>query len=331
MRHLFSGLVAFVALSAALLTGCSKEINTTEEIATETKTIADILRDETQTYQTNSNYAARGGNREVKFTLLTYALTKTGLINDLAKAKGNYTLFAPTDDAFRAAGYNSIRDIQNLPNSVLEPILLYHVIGARVAASEVPAGPNAAVETLNGADVFLTRKPGPMVYVNGNNVIVADIRAINGVMHAIDKILMPPSGDIVDMAIADPDFSYLVAAVVRANAVGLLKSDGPLTVFAPTNQAFINAGFSTIADINAADPAELLAILGYHVIDGRVFSSDLSEGLTPTMFLGGTTTISLLNGPTIEGTNSPAPSNITDVNIVTTNGVIHVIDNVLLP
>jgi uncharacterized surface protein with fasciclin (FAS1) repeats len=335
MRHLLSGFVALVALSAALLTGCSKDINTAEEIATETKTIADILRDETQTYQINSNYAARAGNREVKFTLLTYALTKTGLINDLAKAKGNYTLFAPTDDAFRAAGFNSIRDLQNAPNSVLTPILLYHVVGARVLAAQVPEGPNAAVTTLNGADVYLTRKPGPKVYVNGNNVIVADIRAINGVMHAIDKVLMPPSGNIVETVIADTAFTYLEAAVVRAsegtvNVAALLSGNGPFTVFAPTNQAFINAGFPDIASIQAADPADLLPILGYHVIAGRVFSSDLSEGLTPTMFSGGTTTISL-NGPTIQGTNNPDPSNITEANIVTTNGVIHVIDRVLLP
>lgn len=337
MRQLFSGLVALVALAAALLTGCSKEINSNvEETTSETKTIADILRDETRTYQSNSNEAARGGSRDIKFTLLTYALTKTGLINDLAKSKGNYTLFAPTDDAFRAAGYYSIRDLQAVPNSVLTPILLYHVVAARVLAANVPAGPNAPVTTLNGDDIFLTRKPGPMVYVNGNQVIAADIRAINGVMHAIDKILMPPSGNIVETAIADTTFNYLVAAVVRAsqgsvNVAGLLSSNGPLTVFAPTNQAFINAGFPDIASIQAANPDDLLPILGYHVIAGRVFSSDLSEGLMPSMFVGGTTTISLVNGPTIEGNNNPAPSNIVAVNIVTTNGVIHVIDRVLLP
>ncbi len=330
MRRLFSRAIALLTLSAVVLSGCSKEMNEAGTTAGETNTIADLLRVETSTN------AARGGSSEVKFTLLTFALTKTGLINDLARSKGNYTLFAPTDDAFRAAGFNSIRDLQNTPTSVLTPILLYHVVGAKVLAADVPAGPNAAVTTLNGADIYLTRKPGPMVYVNGNAVIAADLRAINGVMHAIDKILMPPSGNIVETASANPDFSYLVAAVVRAsqgtvNVAALLSGSGPLTVFAPTNQAFINAGYPTIASIQVAAPDALLPILGYHVIAGRIFSSDLSEGLMPAMFVGGTTTISLANGPTIKGTSNPAPSNIVAVNIVTTNGVIHVIDRVLLP
>ncbi len=338
MKRLFNGIIAFSALSLLILTGCSKEKVVEDNTVIEKNTIADILMDESRNYQTNTNIAARGGNNNnnIKFTLLTFALAKTGLINDLAKSKGNYTLFAPTDEAFRAAGFNSKEDIRNTPNSILEPILLYHVIGARVLANQVPMGPNAPVGTLNGADLFLTRTSGGSVFVNGNNVIAADILAINGVFHAIDKILMPPSGNIVETAISNPDFTYLVAAVLRASegsvdVATLLSGNGPFTVFAPTNQAFINAGFPTIASINAAMPDDLLPILGYHVIADRVFSSDLTEGMMPNMFVGGTTSISLTNGARIKGTSNASPSNIIAVNIVTTNGVIHVIDQVLLP
>ena len=142
---------------------------------------------------------------------------------------------------------------------------------------------------------------------------------------------MPPTGNIVETAQGNPNFTYLVAAVVRANLAATLSGAGPFTVFAPTNQAFIAAGFPTIASIQAADPAVLTGILTYHVVGARVFSSDLTEGLKPTTVNGGTVTITLTGGAKVKGNKNQTASSVTQANLVTTNGVIHVIDQVLLP
>ncbi|RYF93829.1 MAG: fasciclin domain-containing protein, partial [Chitinophagaceae bacterium] len=155
--------------------------------------------------------------------------------------------------------------------------------------------------------------------------------------HIIEKVLIPAGGlDIVDLAAADPRFTYLVAAVTRADASGTsisgaLKAAGPLTVFAPVNQAFIDAGFPTIESIQAADPNTLSNILLYHVISARVFSSDLTEGATPTTAGGGVLTITLTGGAKVKGNANPMPANIAVTNVVAANGVIHAVDKVLLP
>ena len=109
------------------------------------------------------------------------------------------------------------------------------------------------------------------------------------------------------------------------------QEPGPFTVFAPTNNAFKDAGFATIDDINNADPNTLASILTYHVIAGRIFSSDLTNGAKPTTLNGGNVTIDLTSGATIEGSGNSSAANIVATNIMATNGVIHVIDKVLLP
>ena len=138
------------------------------------------------------------------------------------------------------------------------------------------------------------------------------------------------------MAQADTSLSYLVAAVLRAsqgstNVAQVLSGNGPFTVFAPTNNAFRAAGFATIASIQMADPNTLASILTYHVIGARVFSSDLSNGEMAPTLNGENVTIGLMSGATVKGMKNTTPSNIIATNIVATNGVIHVIDQVLLP
>jgi len=167
-------------------------------------------------------------------------------------------------------------------------------------------------------------------------VTTADINASNGVVHVINKVLMPPSQNIVQLAQGNTNLSYLVAAVTRAsqgstNVAQVLSNTNPLTVFAPNNQAFIDAGFATTDAIMAADPATLTSILTYHVIGARVFSSDLTEGAMPTTVNGGKVTITLSGGAKVKGNGNTTASNITAVDIMATNGVVHVIDRVLLP
>lgn len=329
-----------VAVCLFVTTGCQKQNDASAEVNNfEKESIAAIIQNPNTSFTVKSSsslIAARGSaGRQVKFSYLAVALARTGLTSTLSTLNSNYTLFAPTDEAFQALGFKTIQDVVKAPKEVLTPILLYHVVAAKVMAAQVPAGPNAAVKTVNGANVFLTSNSNG-VFINGSPVIVADVKAANGVIHVIDHVLLPPAGNIVATAIANPDFSFLVAAVLKAskgttNVAALLSGDGPLTVFAPTNEAFMKAGFKTIADISNADSDFLTSVLAYHVVQGRVFSSDLTDNMTVPMFAGGNTTITLTDGPKIKGTKNDKAFNIVKTNIVTTNGVIHVIDGVLLP
>lgn len=262
------------------------------------------------------------------FSTLKAAVMKAGLASTLSST-GPFTVFAPTNEAFTASEVTSAV-LAGLTADQAKNILLYHTIPSKIMASQVPAGPNAAVTAANGGTVYVTKNANG-VFINGIQVIKADVPASNGVIHVIGNVLMPPSGNIVQMAQANPNLSYLVAAVLRANLQGALSGDGPLTVFAPTNDAFKAAGFPTIESIQAADPATLASILTYHVIGARVFSSDLTNGEQATTLNGGKVTIGLTSGATVKGNSNTSASNITATNIVATNGVIHIIDQVLLP
>jgi uncharacterized surface protein with fasciclin (FAS1) repeats len=130
--------------------------------------------------------------------------------------------------------------------------------------------------------------------------------------------------DIVDTAVAAGTFSTLVAAVEAAGLVETLKGEGPFTVFAPTDEAFAALPAGTVEGL-LADPAALAAILTYHVVAGKVMSTDLTEGMTAATVNGANITITLEGGAKVNG------ANITAADIETTNGVIHVIDAVILP
>jgi len=263
------------------------------------------------------------------FSTLNAAVMKAGLSSTL-ESTGPFTVFAPNNEAFTTAGITS-GVLAGLTSTQVKNILLYHTITSKILASQVPAGPDAAVVAANGDTLYVTNNSNG-VFVNGVQVIQANVQASNGVIHVIGTVLMPPSGNIVQMAQADTSLSYLVVAVVTANLQGALSGSGPLTVFAPTNNAFRAAGFPTIASIQAASPATLTSILTYHVIGARVFSSDLTNGEQATTLNGEKVTIGLTSsGATVKGMSNTSPSNIIAANIVATNGVIHVIDQVLLP
>lgn len=311
LKHLISKASLFLLLSApVVLTSCEKD-----DDPAPTPTI-------TETVVASAN-----------FSLLKAAVVRAGL-GDYLNNTPNLTVFAPTNDAFTAAGLTESA-INATPVATLQAILQYHVLTTKVNSGSVPAGPNAEVTTAGGVKAFVT-KSAAGVFINGSAVVTADIEASNGVIHAINSVLIPPAGNIVVTAQANPNFTYLVAAVLRADASGTsisgaLSAAGPLTVFAPTNQAFIDAGFPTIASINAADPNTLKNILLYHVIGARVFSSDLTNNSTPATAQGGTVLITLAGGAKVKGNGNATASNVVIANVVTTNGVIHAIDRVLLP
>jgi uncharacterized surface protein with fasciclin (FAS1) repeats len=252
------------------------------------------------------------------FSTLNVALARTGLAGVVSR--NELTVFAPTDEAFAAIGLNN-RNIASVPN--LREILLYHVVAGPVYSNQLS---NGFVPTLNGAAVEVNLESGVMV--NDANVVVADIKARNGVIHAIDKVLLPPTENIVEIAAGNDDFSILVAAVTAAGLAEVLAGDGPFTVFAPTNAAFEALPAGTIEALLADPQGALTDILLYHVVSGRVYSSDLSNG--PVATAGGETFQVNANDFQITD-NTGGVANIIAANIQGTNGVIHVIDKVILP
>ena len=248
----------------------------------------------------------------------------------LGNGTGNgLTLFAPTNAAFAAAG---ITDVNSQ-----DAVLLYHVVDGTVMAADLPDSGIAAAEVLTlGGNIYVTNA-GSGVFINGKTEVTAtNIMGSNGVVHVIDRTLIPPTQDIVEIvsefAGGNPaEFSLLAAALTKAGLIDTLKGDGPFTVFAPTDAAFLTAGVDQ-AFIDAADAADLVPILTHHVVEPSVyvFSSDVADGAVP-MLNGSNVTISGLT--ILDGAGNTPPANLVPslLDVHATNGVIHVIDKVLLP
>lgn len=242
---------------------------------------------------------------------------------DLAGAlqgEGPFTVFAPTDEAFEAAGI----DLGTVSKETLTNILQYHVVAAGLLTANIKDQP---YETLNGQEVFIN-KEYKNVFINGNvEVVEANIIATNGIIHKINKVLMPPAGDIVDVAVSqNPDqFNALVAAVIQAGLDDDLKGEGPFTVFAPTDEAFNNLLSDLGISLDQVPLQTLVNILTYHVVPDRIFSTDLKSQNYNTLN-GQAIKIDLENGVTIN-----EDVNVIATDFLATNGVIHVIDKVLMP
>jgi len=255
------------------------------------------------------------------FQTLVAAVEAAGLAETL-QGEGPFTVFAPTDDAFAALGEETINALLADPET-LSGILLYHVVAGEVRAEDVVTLNSA--ETAAGFPVVI-RVTDEGVFVNNAMVTATDIEASNGIIHVLDTVILPPAGDIVETAIADGRFTTLVAALEAAGLVEALQAEGPFTVFAPTDDAFAALGEETINAL-LADPETLSNILLYHVVDGAVFSGDVA-GLSSATTLNGTdVTISVDEGGNVF--INDAQVIITD--IITKNGVIHVIDTVIVP
>lgn len=282
-----------------------------------------------------------------QFTFLEAAVVKAGLTTTLS-GTGPFTVFAPTDDAFRAAGFADAAAVSAAADTTLRRILLYHVLSGSYPASAIPSGQTALPTSLSAnGTTYVTKAAattGTGVSVNGARVITADVQASNGIVHAIDRVLMPATGNVLQVAQADTTLSLLGAAVARGGAavVSALSGSTPLTVFAPTNAAFRATPYNTVAAINAAPVAALTAILTNHVVvnPGRAYSPTIVSGPITTFGTGsvtatvGTGTALTLLSPGNGGQVSNVLANTTGVqnrDITATNGVVHKIDRVLLP
>lgn len=221
-----------------------------------------------------------------------------------------------------------------MPASTLANILTYHVLPARKSAAMLKAdgASEATAYSFGGAAATLQLATTSGVAITDADLTVAhvtqaDVPASNGVIHVIDKVLVPPGVlDVVQMAQANPTFSTLVGAVVSANLQGTLSGAGPFTVFAPTNDAFA-AISSTVAGLSTA---QLATVLTYHVLPEQVLAADIPFGVPVTTVSGQQITINTGTPPTITDTTAtPAPIVATDVRA--SNGVIHVVGKVLIP
>ena len=259
------------------------------------------------------------------FTILVDALVAAELLPAVTNPFDTLTVFAPSDAAFNdALGELGITagDLLNDPN--LADILLYHVLGDEVASGDIDNGD--IVTPLNAANTIkLTKTVSGDVYANQAMVEMADFGADNGVVHAIDAVILTDE-TVVDAAI-DNDFNLLVASAIYAELVPALSNPfDSLTVFAPTDAAFSTFLTDLGVGLNDLDRATVADILLYHVVDGTVLSGDLTDGDVTTL-LGEDVTVDVSSGASVLINNS----NVITADVEVDNGVVHAIDAVLEP
>lgn len=277
------------------------------------------------------------------FGTLVAAVQAAGLVETL-KGEGPFTVFAPTDEAFAALPAGTVEALLADPEGQLTQILLYHVVPGKVMSSDLSDGMTAA--TAQGGEVSFSVADGA-VKVNDATVVTADIEASNGVIHVIDTVILPPAeeaaaseaeaaaseaevaapaGNIAEVAAAAGSFATLLAAVEAAGLVDELTGEGPFTVFAPTDDAFAALPEGTVESLLADPEGALRDILLYHVVAGKVMSTDLSDGMMADTLQGAPITVGIADGAvTINN------ANVVAADVEASNGVIHVIDAVILP
>ena len=256
---------------------------------------------------------------------LEAAVIAAGLVEALS-AEGPFTVFAPTDAAFSLLPPGTIDALLADPAGLLTEILFYHVVSGTALSTDL--SDQQEIVTLNGLSVTVTIN-GSGVFINDAQVIVADIIADNGVVHAIDAVLIPTEPTpttVFDIISASDVHNTLEAGLVAAGLDQDLTLGGPFTVFAPTDAAFdlLPAG---VLDALLADPSgDLTSILLYHVLSGTVLSTDLSDGQTATTLLGEDITVTI-NGAGVFINDAQ----VIIADLVADNGVVHVIDAILMP
>ena len=267
------------------------------------------------------------------FSKLTAAVEAAGL-GDTLKQKGPFTIFAPTDAAFAKVPSFLLTELTSAPyKTELALILKYHVLAGSVKAADV-LGKKQSVASVEGGKLSVDGSGGKVVINGGATVTTADVLASNGVIHVIDGVLLPT---IVDTASGYDDgttkFSTLVTAVVAADLGPTLSGPGTFTVFAPTDAAFAalksaigDAAFAAIL----ADKAKLTKILTYHVLPATVFAKDVAAGDVATVE-GAKIKIGVSCGSVTIGDSTSTPAKVLITDLPNSNGVIHVIDKVLLP
>jgi transforming growth factor-beta-induced protein len=267
------------------------------------------------------------------FSTLVTAVKAAGLAETLS-GKGPFTLFAPTNEAFAALPKGTLELLLKPENrEALRKVLTYHVVSGNLMAKDLRS---AKVATVEGNTVAVqVKKQG--VQVNNATVVKADIAAKNGVIHVIDRVLLPPNlmpapvatqptQTIVEIAVGNPSFSTLVTAVKAAGLVDTLSGKGPFTLFAPTNEAFAALPKGTLEKLLKPENREALRkVLTYHVVSGDLMAKDLRSGKVATV--AGSSVAVKVQGQSV----SVNDATVTKADVDAKNGVIHIINKVLLP
>lgn len=293
---------------------------------------ADTASPDTATTKDIVETAAAAGT----FKTLAAALDAAELTATL-KGTGPFTVFAPTDDAFKKLPAGTLDTLLKPENKAqLQGVLKYHVLSGSVRAADVTK--LVAAKPLFGKDFAIATSGGTVTITDGNNnkigVTQTDIVASNGVIHVIDAVMLPPTPtkNIVETAAAAGTFKTLATALTQADLVGTLEGAGPFTVFAPTDDAFAKLPAGTLDTLlKPENKAQLQAILKYHVVAGDLQASDVVKASSAKTVEGKDVTIKVeTSGVTLTDAKG-GTSKVTAVNVQATNGVIHVIDTVLLP
>lgn len=295
--------------------------------------------DDTAASSSTNNSISGIASRTPDLSLLVDALNRADLVQTLGQS-GSYTVFAPTNSAFTTFlsdnGYASLNEV---PVNALKEILLNHVVSGTLNSSSLSTGyvktlGKGSASATNTLSMYVNTTSG--VKLNGiSNVTTPNISATNGVIHIVDTVIGLPT--VVTHALANPSFTTLVSALTRTDQpdfAGILSgtTNSPFTVFAPTNDAFSSLltelGATSLNDINQIT---LENTLKYHVVAGaNVLSATLSNNQLVTTFQGDDFTITTTDGAKITDANNRV-SNIIAVDVQASNGVIHVLDKVILP
>jgi uncharacterized surface protein with fasciclin (FAS1) repeats len=266
-----------------------------------------------------------------QFKTLTSLLTSTGLAGALQQ-EGPYTVFAPTDTAFKTVSPETLQALAKDPD-MLKEVLLYHVVEGDVSASK--ASKIKSAKALNGKQIDVFANDG-IVMINGALVTSADIKASNGVIHVIDRVLIPPAGetntasaekpaDIIQTAISAGQFTTLASLLEATDLTAVLQGEGPFTVFAPSDAAFAKVPADQLRALGQ-NPEMLKSVLLYHVVPGEVTSCQISGKQTAKTAQGQNVHIEAKNeGVRVNG------AQVVQADIRASNGIIHVIDTVILP
>lgn len=253
------------------------------------------------------------------------AAVKAADLTSVLSGEGPFTVFAPSDEAFAKLPKGTLEELLKPANKAkLAAILTYHVVPGRVLAADVKTG---AVVTANGQRVDL-KVDKKKVTIDGANIVATDIHAANGVIHVIDRVILPSDKNLVKTALADGRFKTLASLIEKAGLADALSGKDAFTVFAPTDEAFAKLPQATLDMLAKPENADKLrAILKYHVVPGRVFSG----AVVAADWKGDTLQGSHLTSKVSGGTVTVGTATVVATDVDASNGVIHVIDSVLLP
>jgi uncharacterized surface protein with fasciclin (FAS1) repeats len=279
-----------------------------------------------------------------QFKTLVGLVKQAGLAGTLSKP-GKFTVFAPSDKAFANLKKSNPDLFAKVASDrkLLKAVLTYHVVPKRIPAAVAlgAAKKGAKVKTVQGEPIALSLKGGKIVLNGSAKVVAANVKASNGIIHVIDQVIVPPSllappaptKSIVEIAVGNPQFSTLVSLVQKAGLVSVLSGSGPFTVFAPTNEAFdkLKAAAPATFDAVVNNPQLLTKVLTYHAVAGSVQSAQAitvaQQNGSVNSVEGEPISLSIVGGKlTLNGS-----ATVIAADVLATNGVIHVIDTVIVP